>query len=574
MRFDRLPALMKNPALVAKDIYGWGDPQKPLDAASLLGRLRDLVVAIGHLVALETVATGPELRAFMFNLRPGSGGPPTPLDLALKLSSLNGVDLPIPLPSEVWQAKLKGSGNLNLKAARIRPPLALEPISPTGAVDGELILSIERPDPGGAEILLFGQPTGTRLTAHGLRAALGARFAAVQQAVRADAVIEAEAKKGELVVSLASANSFLGRFLPTSTTIAFDVAARWSGSEGLSLRGGAGLAVAVPLTVKLGPIGLDRLDLAFKIATEPTVQARLTGGLRLGPLSATVDGIGAAASFAFRQGNLGPVDFVLRFLPPRGLGLGLAAGPMQGGGFIGFDEATGRYSGVLDLQASAIGITALGLLDTRLPGGKPGFALLASCCGRFPPIQVGFGFALEGVGGLLGLNRRLDVDALRQRFASGAAGRILAPEDPIRNAPVLLVRVGRGLPGGGGLDVVGPTLQLSWVALVRFDLGVFLELPGPVEGRPARLRPRRHRQPVGRPRLPADPPRHPRRARLRQEDPRVRRGPGRQPVARGLRAHRRRRVPAVLGRRALHRAVDRRLPPLLQPGAARPSPPA
>jgi hypothetical protein len=482
VRFDRLGAFMKDPAVLGKDVYAWGDTLKPLDAELLLGRLRDLLVAIGQLVALETTAGKPELRAFVFTLHPAGGGPPTALELGLKLTTpLSGADLPLPLPSDRWQGRLKGTGNLNVNALRVLPPLVLEPISPTGTVDGEVILSLERPDPGPPGILLFGQPTGTRLTARGLRAALGARFASTSQGVRAEAVVEAEAKKGELVVSLASADSFLGRFLPTVITITFDVAARWSRTDGLALRGGAGLAVAVPLTVSIGPIGLDRLDLALQVAAEAAVQARLTGGLVLGPLSATVDGIGAAAVLAFRQGSLGPVDLALRFLPPRGLGLAMEAGPLQGGGFIGYDEATGRYSGALELRAGTIGITALGLLDTRLPGGRPGFAMLAILQGHFPPIQVGFGLALQGVGGLFGLNRRLDVDALRQRFASGAAGRILAPEDPVRNAPVLLAELDATFPVTEGTTIVGPTLQMSWIELVRVDLGIFIELPGPAK---------------------------------------------------------------------------------------------
>jgi hypothetical protein len=477
VRFDRLGALLDDPAAVALDLYRWNHASQPLDAALLLGHVRRLLLVIGQLATLETVAGQPELRAWMFTIHPGTGTP-TPLELGLRLSTLTG-DRLLPLASKVWQARLQGSGSLAVNAVRIRPPGTLEAVNPTGTVDGEVTLSIERPGPGGQGILLFGQPTGTRLTAHGLRAAAGARFTATAEGPRGDLIVEAEAKQGALVVSLASADSFLGRFLPTSTTITFDVAARWTQADGLTLRGGAGLALAVPLTVRIGPIGLDRLDLAFQVGATLTVQGRLTGGLELGPLSATVDGIGAAASFAFKQGNLGPVDLTLRFLPPRGLGLELEAGPLEGGGFIAYDEATGRYSGVLRLQAGTIGLTALGLLDTRLPGGRPGFAMLAILQGRFPPIQVGFGIALTGVGGLIGLNRRLDVDALRQRFASGAAGRILDPEDPIRNAPVLLTELDATFPVHEGSTIVGPTLQMTWIDLVKVDLGLFLELPGP-----------------------------------------------------------------------------------------------
>ena len=80
----------------------------------------------------------------------------------------------------------------------------------------------------------------------------------------------------------------------------------------------------------------------------------------------------------------------------------------------------------------------------------------------FPGIQVGFGFALTGVGGLLAVNRRVDVDALRGRLASGTAGRILAPQDPIRNAPALLADLDAVFPVAPGVTVIGPTAQLIW----------------------------------------------------------------------------------------------------------------
>ena len=64
-------------------------------------------------------------------------------------------------------------------------------------------------------------------------------------------------------------------------------------------------------------------------------------------------------------------------------------------------------------------------------------------------------------------------------FASGAAGRILSLEDPIRNAPVLLSELDATFPVAEGTTIVGPTLKMSWIALLRVDLGVFLELPGP-----------------------------------------------------------------------------------------------
>jgi hypothetical protein len=137
---------------------------------------------------------------------------------------------------------------------------------------------------------------------------------------------------------------------------------------------------------------------------------------------------------------------------------------------------------MLQLKAGDdIAITGVGVLDARLPGGAPGYALLVALRATFPAIEIGFGFALTSVGGLIALNRRTDVDALRARLASGTAGRILAPADPVRDAPALLADLDAVFPVAPGVIVVGPTAQLVWADLVNFDIGVFIELPGPTK---------------------------------------------------------------------------------------------
>ena len=68
---------------------------------------------------------------------------------------------------------------------------------------------------------------------------------------------------------------------------------------------------------------------------------------------------------------------------------------------------------------------------------------------RFRPgIQLGFGFELTGVGGLVGYHRRADPDALRARLGSGAAGDVLFCDDPVANAPALLGDLDALFPGG------------------------------------------------------------------------------------------------------------------------------
>ena len=130
----------------------------------------------------------------------------------------------------------------------------------------------------------------------------------------------------------------------------------------------------------------------------------------------------------------------------------------------------------------------------------------------FPAIQVGFGFALTSVGGLLALNRRIDVDAMRSRLAAGTALTDLAATFPVRP----------GSPWSGRRSSwSGPGSSPSTSA-------IFIELPGPrrvVLLGSARVR---GGEPVRGQPVPADPVGRPRRARPAEADRRVRRGAGRQ----------------------------------------------
>jgi hypothetical protein len=475
LRLDHLSQLFDDPAALAQDLYGWGAAD--IDDALLLGRLGELLTAVNLPATYDP--TAHELSALIFRLRKPPTAPGS-LDLELGLSDLTGVDQHLPIGRGGWTIHLTGHGALALGAGlRITPPLTVTPLQAGVGADATLKVALERGAPGGAPFVLFGDAAGTRFEATSVSLGAGARFVTDAGGVTADLLVHGGVANGNLVVDLGGADGFLSSILPEDLRLQPDLDVQYSEATGITFRGGAGLALTIPIDLPLGPARLDRLDLAFRIATTGlTLESRLTGGATIGPFSAVVEGVGAGVDLLFHQGNLGPADLALRFLPPRGLGLSIDAPAISGGGFIGYDESVGRYSGLLDLKlGGTIGVSATGLLDTQIPGHPGEYALLVVLRATFPPIQIGFGFALSSVGGLLGLNRRVDVDALRGRFATGTVGRILAPEDPVRNAPVLFADLAAVFPPAHGVVVVGPTLQLSWVEIVRADLGIFIELP-------------------------------------------------------------------------------------------------
>ena len=100
-----------------------------------------------------------------------------------------------------------------------------------------------------------------------------------------------------------------------------------------------------------------------------------------------------------------------------------------------------------------------------------------------PPIQLSFGFSLDRVGGIVGVNRRADTDALRAAVRTGAAGDVLFAVRPPASPLALVSAADRLFPANRGTHLVGPSLKLSWLsfgpraASLGLDLGVIVEIP-------------------------------------------------------------------------------------------------
>lgn len=510
-RWDRLTTFLTDTAAWAHEVYGWGtaadgSPGDDFDAAAAIDKVAMLLEVTGLVAASDRHLDDDEADAFLTN----RGDAPVrevavPFDQG---ETVQEVDGEVSVSTYEAGVTLLPYGDL-AHPADLGLALAPYTTGETGATRAltdrlRLAFTVEGSGTGGAFVTLT--PGGVEVIAGagGAAAAFGFTFsyedeAPIVLAGSADAtrlqIDGAEASvgggtDGSLQVAVAltgvlaaldvSEEGLLGAIVAGPIELPMDALRLvWDTASGVTFDGGSALAARVPLDLRLGPLhireALVRLDWTDDVSVALTVGA----GLQLGPVHAVVDGIGLRVALVEQaDGIFGDRGLSFGFVPPTGLGLAIDAGPVTGGGFIRREPATGRYEGSLQLKLGTIGLSAIGLLETGLPDDADGYSLLVVIRAEFPPIALPFGFVLTSVGGLLGLHRRIDVDELRSRFASGAAGRILAPEDPIGNAPALLSELGAVFPAAEGRFVVGPTLQLGWTAIVRFDLGLFFELPG------------------------------------------------------------------------------------------------
>ncbi len=305
-----------------------------------------------------------------------------------------------------------------------------------------------------------------------------------------DYAIKAGTKESSLTIAGGDADSFIRKILPSGKIkIEFSLLLGYSKNRGFFIEGGAGFLVAIPLHKALGPLNLKTLTIGFKAGYKQKAQidleASLAFSLTLGPLTAVVDRIGLSSQLVtpVDDGNLGNANIKFGFKPPNGIGLSVNGGAIRGGGFLTFEPDLYRYAGVLELTFSGtVSIKAIGLLTTKMPDGSDGFSLLIIITAEFQAVQLGAGFTLNGVGGLLGLNRTAKIEVLRQGIKNNAVSSVMFPTDIVANAPRIISDLRQIFPPKQGKFVFGPMAKIGWgtPTLVTITLGIIIEVPEPV----------------------------------------------------------------------------------------------
>lgn len=346
-----------------------------------------------------------------------------------------------------------------------------------GSVDGKL--SFAKKGQAGAPAVRVGSETGTRMEVMGI--GITGEFNPDPAHLNYGLLVEADS--AAIIIQGGDGDGFLQRILPADgLKAAFDLGLGWSKRNGFYLRGSASLEMTFGAHVSLGPISLEDIHVAVG-PHDGALRLELSAiaGADIGPVAASIDRVGLAADILFQSGNFGPLDLKFNFKPPNGLALLIDAGAVVGGGYIFFDVDKGEYAGVLELKLESVQIKVIGLLDTKLPDGTPGFSFLFIVSAEFSPIQLGFGFSLNGVGGLAGINRTMVLDALKTGLRNHTLNSILFPQDPVRHVQQLISDLRSIFPPVDGRYVFGPMLEFAWGGFIFVaKLGVILELPSPI----------------------------------------------------------------------------------------------
>lgn len=514
IHYDRIKVWLSNPNEALANIYGWGDSN--FDYKNLFERLQYLLLSLGYPSTFESIESSSgldddnplnydaqlhlpiytevlenaevELSALVSPTIPANQ---VDTGILFTLLAAGQVSVEIELTSNVL-LKLGGTFDATGGAGlEVRPPFLVQAVTGPAAgtnanayFEAEIIVQSDDQN----RLMLFEQPGLLKLDISGLALKMGMGLH-----TESDPTIQIESRllDGLFAIGVGESDGFLKKILPENGINGpFELGLGWRGDDGIYFVGSGGFELTIPVNASLGPINLESIYIALTITGEDEVSINLnlgvTANAELGPISANIQRVGITSDLSFPDGggNIGPANIDIGFLPPTGAGFSIDAF-VTGGGFLEFDKDNERYAGILALKALGIGITAIGLITTKMPDGSKGFSMLVNIGITFePPIQISMGFTLSGVGGLIGVNRTMVIHVLQEGVRTGTLDSILFPDPAwvIPNATQVISDLRAVFAPEDGRFVIGPMIRIGYGTpnFIVGEIGVFIELPDPV----------------------------------------------------------------------------------------------
>ena len=485
LRLDRVKGLIGDPEKHFRETIGWGDPG--FDPTGFFRVIRGFFHEEDD-IEIGEEAGEPFLKGCLLVRRDSSISPP-----GLRLTLIGDFDADrsqrIRLTDEWGFVTTSNFRMVGGVSGQVRPPLSitLQPLS--GSITGELRIFFDRNEDARPFDIIGGTGGIVSLSANNIQAGIGLKAElGTGGGATVDPLLFADVDRLKLHIGSSEADGFIAKLLAAADIEGeFDLGLEWQASAGLRVKASGGIEIALPIHKQLGPIDFQTVYLALRILPDGKLSQEVSAGLAgsLGPLHVSIERMGVLMDLHFAESvdaGYGPFDTGLGFKPPSGVGLVVDAGVVTGGGYLYFDPDRGEYAGVLELSiAEIVTVKAIGLITTKMPDGSKGFSLLIIITAEFGTgIQLGFGFTLLGVGGILGLNRTVNLQPLMEGVRSGAINSIMFPQNPVENAPRIISDLRAIFPPYEGKFLIGPMARLGWgtPTLVSISLGIIIEIPG------------------------------------------------------------------------------------------------
>lgn len=465
--------LISNPAKHLEDQFDWN--KAIFDGKKLFKVLSKVLLSRGIPVLYDEVNAPSVLNAFFAKISIDNSGPVPGL---LIQPAIDSYDASLNVKGEAWKFNAALDINLTNDAQVSIFPDGKIKINMPGFSGGKISGSWEAgyPDKPMDIIAIAG---ASKIQADSFKIGLET---VINSGGSGDFSFSGELNKIRMIIDFSEGDGFIKKVGGNGFNAEVDLKFGYSSSAGFFIEGSGAFEITLPTHISIGPIDITALTIKIALA-QGKIPLSVGGDIRasLGPLLVIINNIGFTLEFSTRDdnsGNLGRLQLTPGFKPPTGIGLSIDAGGMKGGGILDFDSDNKEYFGALELEFKGLfSIKAFGIINTRMPDGSDGFSLLIIITAEFTPIQLGFGFTLNGVGGLLGLNRTARLEVLREGIKTNSIKSILFPEDVVANINRIVSDIKQVFPVQNDHFLICPMGKLGWGSIITLELGILIEIP-------------------------------------------------------------------------------------------------
>lgn len=295
-------------------------------------------------------------------------------------------------------------------------------------------------------------------------------------------------KLRDLVFSLdlRKENGFFEKLLSAPISFSVDeLAVGYTYQNGLSIGGSTSIRIPINKTIDLKAAKISNLALEIGVPDFRGLNVGISTNLSLNldcvNFSLSDLGFGLKTElldnhWRFKDFNLSPT---LKL--PDGMGISIDLEGVKGAGALKWNAETGEMLGFAELAiVELFSASSLFLLNTKpKDGAKFSFmgAIFLTIEGGIP---LGMGFSLTGIGGSLGLFRRIDTDRMQRAVHDGTLSSVVFVKDVEKHLDTVLENMTSFYPVSKENFFFGAMAQISWAEKVKVDMGLFIQAPDPV----------------------------------------------------------------------------------------------
>lgn len=298
----------------------------------------------------------------------------------------------------------------------------------------------------------------------------------------------AEAKNLEFILSLKNVNGFFDKLFSDDITFSVDkLNLGYTYKGGLQFNGNARARIPIEKNLDLKFAKMDNLAIELSLpefrGLSFSISTNISANLQCVNFTLCDVGYGLDLQLLTDDYRLGEFDISPTLKLPDGIGISInISDVIIGAGALNWNKKTGNIIGAFELSIlDKIGANTFFILDTS-PSDGSNYSFMGILFAEFKSgLPLGMGFSLTGIGGSLGLNRRIDTTKMRDAVIDGSLMSVLFVKDLDKHLNEVIANATQYFPQKKEQYFFGALAQLTWGELFVSEFGMFIQAPNPVE---------------------------------------------------------------------------------------------